>query len=108
MILGIEHVSCAAMQPLLQGAIDHPAHNRALQLQSKCTAAGSDGLVFINGFSERSSDDFLIDLADDLDAESLSIAGIDIEFAEIFSRSRGNARSARSRALYRSHPGQQR
>jgi len=85
MILGIEHVSCAAMQPLLQGAIDHPAHNRALQLQSKCTAAGSDGLVFINGFSERSSDDFLIDLADDLDAESLSIAGIDIEFAEIFS-----------------------
>jgi hypothetical protein len=72
------------MQPLLQGAVDHPAHNRALQLQRKCTAAGADGLVFINGFSERSSDEFLLDLADDLDAESLSIAGIDIEFAEVF------------------------
>jgi hypothetical protein len=84
LILGIEHVSCAAMQPLLQGAVDHPAHNRALQLQRKCTAAGADGLVFINGFSERSSDEFLLDLADDLDAESLSIAGIDIEFAEVF------------------------
>ena len=84
MILGIEHVSCAAMQPLLQGAVEHPAHKRALQLQRKCTAAGSDGLVFISGFSERSSDDFLVDLADDLDAETLSIAGIDIEFAEIF------------------------
>ena len=84
LILGIEHVSCAAMQPLLQGAIDHPAHDRALQLQHKCMAAGADGLVFINGFSERSSDEFLIDLADDLDAELLSIAGIDIEFAEVF------------------------
>ena len=84
MILGIEHVSCAAMQPLLQGAVDHPAHNRASQLQRKCTAAGADGLVFINAFSERSSDEFLIDLADDQDAESLSIAGIDIEFAEVF------------------------
>jgi hypothetical protein len=43
-----------------------------------------DGLVFINGFSERSSDEFLLDLADDPDAESLRIAGIDIEFAEVF------------------------
>jgi len=83
-ILGIEHVSCASMQPLLQGAVDHPAHNRALQLQQKCTAAGVDGLVFINGFSERSSDEFLLDLADDLDAELLCIAGMDIEFAEVF------------------------
>jgi hypothetical protein len=85
MILGIEHVSRASMQPLLQGATDHPAHGRALQLQQKCSAAGVDGLVFINGFSERSSDEFLIDLADDVDAETLCIAGIDIEFAEIFS-----------------------
>jgi len=83
-ILGIEHVSCASMQPLLRGAVDHPAHNRALQLQQKCTAAGVDGLVFINGFSERSSDEFLLDLADDLDAEPLCIAGMDIEFAEVF------------------------
>ena len=84
LILGIEHVSCASMQPLLTGAADHPSHARALQLQDKCSAAGVDGLVFINGFSERSSDEFLIDLVDDEDAETLSIADIDIEYAEIF------------------------
>lgn len=83
-ILGIEHVSCASMQPLLMGAPDHPAHKRASQLQHKCELAGVDGLVFINGFSERGSDEFLIDLADDADAEALRIAGIDIEHAEIF------------------------
>ena len=85
LILGIEHVSCASMQPLLQGARDHPCHARALQLQQKCDAAGADGLVFINGFSERSSDEFLLDLADDADAETLCIAGIDIEYAQVFS-----------------------
>jgi hypothetical protein len=84
LILGIEHVSSAAMQPLLQGASDHPCHARALQLKHKCDAAGVDGLVFINGFSERDSDEFLLDLADDAQAETLSIAGIDIEFAEVF------------------------
>lgn len=85
LVLGIEHVSCASMQPLLTGATDHPSHARALQLHDRCRAADVDGLVFINGFSERSSDEFLIDLADDENAETLSIAGIDIEFAEIFS-----------------------
>jgi hypothetical protein len=73
------------MQPLLQGPADHPARARASQLQQKCDDAGVDGLVFINGFSERGIDEFLIDLADDADAERLCIAGIDIEFAEIFS-----------------------
>lgn len=84
LILGIEHVSCASMQPLLEGSSDHPCHARALQLKQKCDAAGVDGLVFINGFSERSSDELLLDLADDPDADSLTIAGIDIEFAEVF------------------------
>jgi len=84
LILGIEHVSCASMQPLLQGALDHPCHARALQLRQKCDAAGVDGLVFVNGFSERSSDEFLLDLADDADADNLRIAGIDIEHAQVF------------------------
>lgn len=83
LVLGIEHVSCASMQPLLQ-ASDNPARARALQLQQKCDAAGVDGLVFINGFSARDSDEFLLDLADDADAEILTIAGIDIEHAEVF------------------------
>ena len=43
------------------------------------------GLVFINGFSERDSDEFLIDLVDDENAETLSIAGIDIEAAVLVS-----------------------
>ena len=85
LVLGIEHVSCDAMQPLLQAARDHPAHARAQHLQEKCEQAGVDGLVFINGFSERSSDEMLIDMADDADADRLSIAGMDIEFAEVFS-----------------------
>ena len=84
LILGIEHVSCAAMHPLLSTATDHPSHDRAQQLRRKCEAAGVDGLVFINGFSERSSDEFLLDLADDENAEMLCIAGIDIEHAEEF------------------------
>ena len=84
LILGIEHVSIESMQPLLTAAGDHPAQARARELQLKCEQAGADGLVFINGFSERGSDEFLLDLADDPDAEQLRIAGVDIEHAEVF------------------------
>jgi hypothetical protein len=84
LILGIEHVSCESMQPLLRAPADNPARNRAAQLQQKCSDAGVDGLVFINGCSERGSDEFLLDLADDADADRLCIAGVDIEFAEVF------------------------
>ena len=84
LILGIEHVSCASMQPLLQAASGNPAQAKARDLHAKCIAAGVDGLVFINGFSERDSDEFLLDLADDESAEQLSIAGVDIEHAEVF------------------------
>ena len=85
LILGIEHVSIESMQPLLTAAGDQPARARARELQQKCEQAGVDGLVFINGFSERSSDEFLLDLADDPDSEQLCIGGVDIEHAEVFS-----------------------
>ena len=84
LILGIEHVSVESMQPLLNSLTDHPSHTRAQALQQKCELAGVDGLVFVNGFSDRSSDEFVLDLADDPDAETLCIGGIDIEHAEIF------------------------
>jgi hypothetical protein len=84
MILGIEHVSCDSMQPLLAQSSDNPAQKRGLDLQQKCRAAGVDGLIFINGYSELSSDEFLIGLADDADAQDFTIAGIDIDHAEIF------------------------
>jgi hypothetical protein len=84
LILGIEHVSLGSMQPLLNPAIDNPAQKRATELQQKCVAAEADGLVFINGFSDCDSDEFLIGLADDPQAEEYTIAGIGLEFAEVF------------------------
>jgi hypothetical protein len=85
LILGIEHVSCASMQPLLNNATDNPVHKRAAALRDKCVAAKVDGLVFVNGFSDLSSDEFLIGLADDQQAEEFTIAGIELEHAEVFS-----------------------
>jgi hypothetical protein len=85
LILGIEHVSCASMQPLLENATDNPVHKRAAELEQKCLAASVDGLVFVNGFSDLSSDEFLIGLADDQHAEEYTIAGIELEHAEVFS-----------------------
>ena len=73
------------MLPLLAAASDNPAQQRAAGLQQKCIAAGADGLVFINGFSDRSIDEFLLDLADDQQAEDYTIAGVGLEFAEVFS-----------------------
>lgn len=84
LILGIEHVSCASMQPLLNDTTDNPVYKRAAGLQEKCIAAMVDGLVFVNGFSELSSDEFLISLADDQKAEEFTIAGIELEHAEVF------------------------
>jgi hypothetical protein len=85
LILGIEHVSCASMQPLLKNAADNPVYKRAAELQEKCVAAAVDGLVFVNGLSDLSSDEFLIGLADDQHAEEFTIAGIEVEHAEVFS-----------------------
>ncbi|MDH3634416.1 MAG: hypothetical protein OES20_06890 [Gammaproteobacteria bacterium] len=84
LILGIEHVSRGSMQPLLSSATDHPARKRAEVMQQKCVAAGATGLVFVNGYSERPADEFLISLADDPQAQEYTIAGIGLEYAEIF------------------------
>ena len=85
LILGIEHVSCASMQPLLKNATDNALLKRATGLQDKCFSARADGLVFVNAFSDLSSDEFLIGLADDPHAEEFTIAGIELEHAEVFS-----------------------
>jgi hypothetical protein len=85
LILGIEHVSRSSMQPLLEDASDNPAHKRATELEQKCIAAGEDGLVFVNGFSDLSSDEFLVGLADDQQAQEFTIAGIELDYAEVFS-----------------------
>ena len=84
LILGIEHVSTGSMQPLLSATTDHPERKRAEAIQQKCVAAGASGMVFINGYSERPADEFLIGLADDAQADVYTIAGIELEYAEIF------------------------
>jgi len=85
LILGIEHVSRSSMQPLLKNTSASPIHKRAAELEQKCIAAGVDGLVFVNGFSDLSSDEFIIGLADDQQAQEFTIAGIELDFAEVFS-----------------------
>ena len=83
-ILGIEHVSCAAMQPLLEQGQDNPASHRAIDLQNKCAQADADGLLFINGVSARTTDEFLFELVDNRESDLPTIAGIALDHAELF------------------------
>jgi len=84
LILGLEHVSAASMLPLLRDGGDNAVTARARDLQQKCDAAAADGLIFVNGCSTRSIDDFLLQLADDGDSDTFSIAGLSLDFAEVF------------------------
>ncbi len=84
LILGIEHVSRNSMQPLLKSASGSPAWKRAAELEQKCIAAGVDGLVFINGFSDLPGNEFLVGLADDPQAQEFTIAGTGLDYAEVF------------------------
>jgi len=84
LIFGIEHVTKKSMQPMFAQTIDNEITRRAHSLVTKCDASGADGLVFINGFSNQSLDEFLLALVDDAEAEELSIAGTSLEHTEIF------------------------
>ncbi len=84
LILGLEHVSRASMQPLLAVADRNPAGPHARALERKIAAAGADGLIFVSGLGDGSIDDFLGTLLDDAEGERFTLAGIDLEHAEIF------------------------
>jgi hypothetical protein len=84
LILGIEHVSARSMAPLLRDAADNAITARARQLRQKMTDAGADSLLFVNGCSARDIDDFLLGLADENARGEYSIAGVDLEHAEVF------------------------
>ncbi len=84
LILGLEHVSRASMRPLLDVADSNPAGPRARDLERKLEAAGADGLIFVSGLADGSIDDFLGALLDESDGERFTLAGIDLEHAEIF------------------------
>lgn len=83
LILGLEHITIDAMQPFLQSG-DHALIKRTRQLQSNCEVANADGLIFVNGYSNLSADEFLFNLVDDTDAEDFTIAGIALDHTEIF------------------------
>ena len=83
-ILGLEHVSLESMQPMLRDSQDPAMLARARALQQKCIAAGADGLIFVNGFSNLPMDEFLFSLVDEVDASHFTIAGIDLEHTEVF------------------------
>ena len=84
LILGIEHVSCASMQPLLDQGVASPASRRGADLREKSRLAGADGMIFVNGLTRASTDEFLLALVDDDAAESPTIAGVALEYAELF------------------------
>ncbi len=84
LILGLEHVSRASMRPLLDVADSNPAGPRARDLAHKIEAAGAAGLIFVSGLTDGSIDEFLGALLDDAAGESFTLAGIDLEHAEIF------------------------
>lgn len=84
MIFGLEHITTAAMQPMFNCFGDNPVARNAKQLLDKCNAAAVDGLVFVNGFSNLSVDEFLFELVDDAAAEDLTIADIKLEHTQLF------------------------
>ncbi len=83
LILGLEHITVVSMQPYLQSG-DNKLTRRAQTLSNHCQAAGADGLIFVSAFSEQSTDEFLITLVDDAEADMFTIAGIDLEHTEVF------------------------
>lgn len=83
LIMGLEHVTVGSMQPFLLSG-DNALTKRAQRLVDNCNAAGADGLIFVNGYSDKSGDDFLMSLIDDVEADEPTIAGINLEHTEVF------------------------
>lgn len=83
LILGLEHITIGAMQAFIHSG-DNALTKRARQLQTNCEAANADGLIFVNGYSNLSADNFLFNLVDDADSDDFTIAGIALDHTEIF------------------------
>jgi len=84
LILGLEQVSVGSMQPLLRDNSASPIAEKARELRQNCQLAGADSLVFVNGYSNRPIDEFLLELATETDDGEFSIAGIELEHAGVF------------------------
>ncbi len=83
LVLGLEHITVDSMQPYLQSG-DNALINRAQILVSHCENSDADGLIFLNGFSDLAADDFLFTLVDNIDADTFTIAGINLKYTEVF------------------------
>ena len=83
LILGLEHVTVGSMQPYLQSG-DNQLIDRARTLSKHCEEAKADGLIFVSAFSEKAADEFLFTLVDDEDTDEFTIAGIGLEYTEVF------------------------
>ncbi len=83
LILGMEHITAESMSPFLNSG-DNALTKRAAQLRENCEGAGADGLIFVNGFTNLNTDEFLFALVDDMEADDYSIAGVGLEYTEIF------------------------
>ncbi len=85
LILGIEHITLHSMEPLLAGKNgDRPASRHIRRLAEKCHAANCDGLVFVNGVTDGQAEDFLMGLIDNGSDHAPTMAGIDLEYTEVF------------------------
>ncbi|NKB76338.1 MAG: hypothetical protein GKR96_04670 [Gammaproteobacteria bacterium] len=84
LILGLEHVTTSSMQPLFSQSGDNSITKRAKQLVEKCNSSHSDGLIFVNGYSNQPVEEFLLALVDDDSAEVMTIAEVNLEHTEIF------------------------
>jgi hypothetical protein len=49
-----------------------------------CKHSNADGLIFVNGYSNLDADEFLMDIVDNNDDDTLTICGIDLEYTEVF------------------------
>lgn len=83
LILGLEHITSEAMLPFLHSG-ENALTKRAAQLKANCEDAGADGLIFVNGFTNLDTDEFLFILVDDKEVDDFTIAGVSLKHTEIF------------------------
>ncbi|MEM7504926.1 MAG: hypothetical protein AAF417_23065 [Pseudomonadota bacterium] len=87
LLFGIEHLTADSMQPVIDSEAAEDQKNQARRLQAKCNDANAECVLFVFGASDKPNDEFLLDLLDDPESESLTIGGIDLEHTEVFPNS---------------------
>ncbi len=84
LILGLEHITVDAMQPLLNTQQDTASIKIAREIVDKCRSAKADGMIFVYGRSELPIDEVIGEFVDDVALTDLTIAGIDLDYTYYF------------------------